>query len=58
MVAAVGPAALGLLTAQVYAGFESPLPLRYAGITMCAVFFIGLAVLPFLPETKGKPLPE
>jgi hypothetical protein len=32
--------------------------MRYAGITMCAVFLIGLAVLPFAPETKGQPLPE
>lgn len=58
LVAASGPLALGLLTSQVYAGFEHPLPYRYAGITMCAVFGIGLAVLPFLPETKDKPLPE
>jgi hypothetical protein len=58
LVAAVGPAALGLLTSQVYAGFESPWPFRYAAITMCSVFLIGLAVLPFLPETKDKPLPE
>src|SRR5262249_17793851 len=58
LVAAVGPAALGLLTSQVYSGFEHPWPFRYAGITMCAVFLIGLAVLPFLPETKDKPLPE
>jgi MFS family permease len=33
-------------------------PMRYAGMTMCSVFLIGLVVLPFLPETKGKPLPE
>ncbi|HVK13826.1 MAG TPA: MFS transporter [Gemmataceae bacterium] len=58
LVAASGPAALGLLTSQAYAGFDHPLPLRYAGITMCSVFLIGLAVLPFLPETKDKPLPE
>jgi MFS family permease len=32
--------------------------LRYAGVTMCFVFLVGLLVLPFLPETKGKPLPE
>jgi hypothetical protein len=25
---------------------------------MCTVFLIGLVALPFLPETKGKPLPE
>ena len=40
-------------------GKEDPtLPLRYAGITMCAIFLLGLAVLPFAPETKGQPLPE
>jgi MFS family permease len=33
-------------------------PLRYAGMTMCIVFLLGLFVLPFLPETRGKPLPE
>ena len=32
--------------------------LRYAGVTMCLVFLVGFFVLPFLPETKGKPLPE
>jgi MFS family permease len=61
LVAAAGPSALGLLTSQVYAGYKSvdpALPFRYAGVTMCAVFLIGLAVLPFAPETKGKPLPE
>jgi len=25
---------------------------------MCSVFLIGLLALPFLPETKGRPLPE
>lgn len=58
LIAAVGPAALGLLTSTVYAGYETPLPLRYAGVTMCVVFLLGLVALPFLPETKGKPLPE
>jgi MFS family permease len=55
-VAAVGPLALGLLTSRVYSGFAEPM--RYAGVTMCLVFLLGLAVLPFAPETKGKPLPE
>lgn len=55
-VAAVGPLALGLLTSRVYVGY--PEPMRYAGVTMCLVFLIGLATLPFAPETKGKPLPE
>ena len=34
------------------------LAFRYAGIVMCAIFLLGLVVLPFAPETKGKPLPE
>jgi MFS family permease len=33
-------------------------PMRYAGLTMCGIFVLGLLVLPFAPETKGKPLPE
>jgi MFS family permease len=57
-VAAAGPTALGLLTSRVFQDHPAPAPMRYAGVTMCAVFLIGLAVLPFAPETKGKPLPE
>jgi MFS family permease len=57
-VAAAGPVALGLLTSKVFRDHPHPLPMRYAGITMCAVFFVGLAVLPFAPETRGQPLPE
>ena len=34
------------------------LPLRYAGLTLCSVFLIGLLTLPFAPETKGQGLPE
>jgi len=55
LVAAAGPLSLGLLTSRVYHG---PDAMRYAGITMSAVFLIGLAALPFAPETKGRPLPE
>ena len=55
-VAALGPLALGLLTSRVYAGYDEPM--RYAGVTMCAAFLIGILALPFAPETKGKPLPE
>jgi hypothetical protein len=31
---------------------------RDAASWMCLIFLLGLIVLPFLPETKGKPLPE
>ncbi|MES1213067.1 MAG: MFS transporter, partial [Singulisphaera sp.] len=59
-VAASGPFLLGTLTSEVFTkanGYERE-PLRYAGVVMCCVFLLGLAVLPFAPETKGKPLPE
>ena len=55
-VAASGPAVLGLLTSGVYQ--NQPEPMRYAGVTMCGIFLLGLLVLPFAPETKGHPLPE
>jgi MFS family permease len=55
-IAAGGPFLLGQLTSGVFAG--SPEPLRPAGLVMCSVFLLGLAVLPFAPETNGKPLPE
>jgi MFS family permease len=54
--AAAGPFTLGLLTSNVFG--NKPEPMRYAGVTMCLVFLVGLAALPFAPETKGKPLPE
>jgi MFS family permease len=56
LIAAVGPFALALLTSRVFASTDEPM--RYAGITMCSVFLLGLAVLPWAPETMGKPLPE
>ncbi len=55
-VAVPGPAVLGVLTAVVFKDY--PEPMRYAGVTMCACFLVGLLTLPFAPETKDKPLPE
>jgi MFS family permease len=55
-VAASGPFLLGQLSAGVFAGWSEPL--RPAGTLMCLAFLVGLGVLPFLPETKGQPLPE
>jgi MFS family permease len=60
-VAAIGPFFLGTLIA-LYADFadssDTAAPLRFAGLTMCGIFLLGLLVLPFAPETKGQPLPE
>ncbi len=68
LLAATGPLALGLLSTVVFAQVvvvngeetlkETVTSFRYAGVTMCGVFILGLLTLPFLPETKGKPLPE
>jgi MFS family permease len=55
--AAAGPFTLGYLTKNVFASHGAD-AMRYAGVAMCLVFLIGLAALPFAPETKGKPLPE
>jgi MFS family permease len=55
LIAAAGPLTLGMLTRRVFTG---PDAMRYAGVTMCMVFVLGLIALPFAPETKDKPLPE
>jgi hypothetical protein len=55
-VAASGPLALGYLSKYVFSGYLEPM--RPAGVTMSAIFLLGLFALPFAPETKGKPLPE
>jgi MFS family permease len=53
-VAALGPFMLAQLTTRVFADYEEPL--RYAGLSMCSIFLVGLLVLPFAPETKGQPM--
>jgi hypothetical protein len=40
------------------AGLGYALPLRPAAMTLAAVYLVGVVVLPFAPETKGRPLPE
>ena len=57
--AALGPLVKSALERFFQSISDDPVQsLRYAGVTMCLVFLVGFFVLPFLPETKGKPLPE
>ena len=56
--AAAGSLFSATLATEVFGHFGSPLTERYAAMTMCAIFLVGLATLPFAPETEGKPLPE
>jgi MFS family permease len=61
-VAAAGPPMLAYLATVTFAGYrtvEQPeAHFRYAGLAMCSVYAVGLVALLFLPETKGKPLPD
>jgi MFS family permease len=59
-VAATGPLVQGFLRDYFrdLAGGNAIQGFRTAGLAMCSIFLIGLIVLPFAPETKGKPLPE
>src|SRR5207237_1443079 len=57
-VAALGPLLLGVLAGKVFGHHGEVMSWRYAGVTMCAFFLVGLFALPFAPETRGKPLPE
>lgn len=57
-VAAIGPFTLGTLIRSAYGHHPGAWPFRYAGVTMCSIFLVGLLALPFAPETKGQPLPD
>jgi len=60
--AASGPFTLGKLQASLRAGALTPEAkveaFRNAATYMSAIFLLGLVALMFLPETKGRPLPE
>jgi MFS family permease len=55
-VAASGPTVLATLSSLAFSDYTEPM--RPAGVTMSSIFLLGLLILPFAPETKGKPLPE
>jgi MFS family permease len=59
-VAALGPSVLGQMHRHFVEarGMDKLDAFRLAGVIMCSIFLVGLCVLPFAPETKGKPLPE
>jgi MFS family permease len=57
VIATAGPFTMGGL-ALTYEGAGIHEPFRAACSTVALVFLLGLAVLPFAPETSGEPLPQ
>ena len=55
LVAAAGPLTLSRITLNLGGDIEG---FRTAGLWMSLVLLLGIAVLPLLPETKDRPLPE
>jgi MFS family permease len=55
LVAATAPFTVGQITKRLGGDIEG---FRTAGCWVSLVLLLGLAVLPFLPETKDRPLPE
>lgn len=55
LVAATAPFTLSRITQSLGGDIEG---FRTAGLWVSLVLLVGLVVLPFLPETKDRPLPE
>jgi MFS family permease len=53
-----GPFVTGWLSGVIYVNHGPVDRFRFAGVTMCVCFFVGLIALWFAPETKDQPLPE
>jgi hypothetical protein len=51
LIAFLGPIFAGTMIAT-FGGFGK------AAMVLSSIYVLGIAVTPFLPETKGKPLPE
>ena len=54
-VAATAPFTIGQITRRLGGDIEG---FRTAGLCVSLVLLLGIVALPFLPETKGRPLPE
>jgi uncharacterized membrane protein YhdT len=55
LLAATAPFTIGQVTRNLGGNVEA---FRTGGVAVSFVLLIGILVLPFLPETKGKPLPN
>jgi MFS family permease len=55
LAAATAPFTMGRITRNLGGDIES---FRTAGVWISLVLLLGIAVLPFLPETKDQPVPE
>jgi MFS-type transporter involved in bile tolerance (Atg22 family) len=55
LAAATAPFTMGVLTKRLGGNIEG---FRTAGMWVSLVLLLGFVVLPFLPETKDRPLPE
>lgn len=55
LLAATAPFTMGAITRRLGGNVEG---FRTAGMWVSLVLLLGIAVLPFLPETKGRPLPD
>jgi MFS family permease len=56
-ITATGPLVLGKLT-LIFSGLGYATPIRPAALSLSTIYVLGLAVVWFMPETKGHPFPE
>ena len=56
-ITATGPLVLGKLTV-LFGSLGFAMPIRPAAMSLALIYLLGLAVVPFAPETRGQPLPE